>query len=95
MKIYVVMGTTGEYSDEIEWAVKAFRVLGDAEKHILLATQKANEFVAHGGDGVELDMLNRAEIEKINPYDPDMQMCFYINETSYFYYEVELVEEAK
>lgn len=81
MKIYVVFGKTGEYSDRMEWPVKAFkkkekaeRLVSEAEKHakIIEVTRKDEYRVPEG----------------INPLDPKMQMDY--TGTSYYYIEVEL-----
>ena len=42
-EIYVVMGTTGEYSDKTEWPVKAFFDLSKAEDVVVKATARAAE----------------------------------------------------
>jgi hypothetical protein len=44
MIIYVVFGTTGEYSDRREWTVKAFSEEKKAKKLVKDATRRANEF---------------------------------------------------
>lgn len=40
--VYVVMGTTGEYSDRIEWVVIAYDNETKAQQHVTLATQEAH-----------------------------------------------------
>jgi len=42
-KIYVVMGSTGEYSDNREWPVFAFEDEADARAYVELCTARANE----------------------------------------------------
>jgi hypothetical protein len=42
MTIYVVMGSSGEYSDRYEYAVVAYKDNALAEQHVLAATQEAN-----------------------------------------------------
>lgn len=46
MKVHVVMGTTGEYSDRDEWLVRAFVSRRRAEKFALACKVRANEIVA-------------------------------------------------
>ena len=40
---YVVMGSSGEYSDSTTWPVLAFRVEAEAERYALRAKQRADE----------------------------------------------------
>jgi hypothetical protein len=42
-QIYVVMGTTGEYSDRIEWPVHAYFDKEQAEEHVVRADRRAKE----------------------------------------------------
>lgn len=81
MTIWVVMGTTGEYSDRREWPVRAFKRKKEAEELITAATQKAHEIFVVGP-------RYRWKTDD-NPFDPHMEMDY--TGTSYFYYEVELV----
>jgi hypothetical protein len=86
MNIYIVMGTTGEYSDRSEWSVVAFKDKEMAKKHVTLATEQANEIYKTMIDGIyDFDAL------PINPYDPKMKMDY--SGTSYFINETILVED--
>jgi hypothetical protein len=79
--IYVVMGTTGEYSDRTEWPVVAFCQKDTAEKLIEQATKRAKE--------IEATREERYYVERgCNEFDPDMTMDY--TGTYYFLYEVEL-----
>jgi hypothetical protein len=103
-KIYVVFGSTGEWSDKTDWLVKAFK---DEEKARDLVTACAETarciFVQGEKDSDELDdygvphpirFTNKFEdiIIKSGIYslDPDFKMD-YVG-TSYYYREVELEE---
>ncbi len=68
-EIYVVIGTTGEYSDKTEWPVKAFFDLSKAEDVVVKATARAAELDA------KRESRYRAGEEK-NEYDPNMQMDY-------------------
>ena len=55
MKIHVVMGTTGEYSDRIEWPVAAYADEAMARAHVVVASAEARKlYKASQGEGVEL-----------------------------------------
>ena len=82
--VYLVMGTTGEYSDRTEWPVKAYLDKGKAEQHVEQASKKAAEIdVTRGGCWDYPD-------KGVNPFDPNMHMDY--TGTDYFYYEAELEE---
>ena len=81
MKIYVVRGTTGEYSDRSEWSVVAFRTEERARERVLAATARAKE--------IEVTRVSRyAAVKDINEFDLDMEMDY--TGTNYYYNEVEL-----
>jgi hypothetical protein len=81
--IYVVSGSTGEYSDRTEWMVRAF-VSEDAAMNLAVkATARAKE--------LELTRKSRYEgVEGANEHDPVMQMDY--TGTTYRYDPVELDE---
>jgi hypothetical protein len=80
--IYVVMGSTGEYSDKDYWPVKAFLNKELSEKYIAKCSARARE--------IENTRPSRYDLEKgLNKFDPEMRMDY--TGTSYFYYQVELV----
>ncbi len=82
MKIYVVIGYTGEYSDRTEWLVKAFNSEDAAKEHVLSATKRAKE--------IEATREDRYRSPKAaNEFDPLMQMDY--TGTYYNYESVELV----
>lgn len=85
MKIYIVFGGTGEYSDHQTWMVKAFRDEDQAKALVENASWAANAIDAVREN--RYDSPNGA-----NPYDPDMYMDY--TGTSYYIESVELEEVA-
>ena len=77
--IFVVRGSTGEYSDRDEWPVVAFEIEDAAREHVELATQAAKAIEASGRDIAKGD----------NPYDPECDHMGYTGNT-YWYERVEL-----
>jgi hypothetical protein len=84
MDIFIVMGTTGEYSDRSEWPVIAYQDESLANRHVYLATGKANEIY-----GLMIDNINDDDLPE-NPYDPNMKMDY--TGTNYFVYKTYLWE---
>ena len=83
MKIFVVNGTTGEYSDRTEWLVAAYTREEDAWKHV----EKATEYVQ-----AWRSTHTRYETRcPPGPFDPNLQMDY--TGTDYTYFEIELREE--
>ena len=87
-KKYVVIGTTGEYSDRSEWLVKAFNTESEAKVYVVLceAQGRLAELARNKG---EIDTWGDIP-ERYLKYDKAM----YIDYTgvSYYYEEVELEE---
>jgi hypothetical protein len=78
--VFVVVGSTGEYSDHMEWNIAAYITKEEAEQHRDLA----NEF-AKGKE--KLDWREQEKLK--NPYDPDMKIDYtgtryYVNEVKLF-----------
>lgn len=93
MKVHVVMGATGEWSDRIEWPVRAYRSEEAARAEVLRLTNAAMEYVTARGDDIfgandETERLTEAHRAQ---YDPGFS-CDYTG-TSYFIYDVELVDQ--
>lgn len=44
MKIYVVIGQTGEYSDNTQWLVRAYKTEKEAQDFCLMAIKWAEEY---------------------------------------------------
>lgn len=82
--IYVVEGSTGEYSDRAEWPVAAYRNEAEAAQLVLDATQWAMSQHVHE-DNYASSYQVRHTLK--NPFDPAM----YIDYTGvrYRYYPVE------
>lgn len=68
MNIYVVIGTTGEYSDHREWPVAAYFSEKLAQAHVIRATQRANELYAQAGG--YCDKIP----DGANEHDPDTEV---------------------
>lgn len=80
MTVFVVMGTTGEYSDRDEWAVYWFTTEAAAMDYAARARIFANELLARGrydADG------------KLRRSDLDPHFCMDYNGTDYFVVAVE------
>lgn len=90
-KIFVVRGTTGEYSDRMEWISKAFNKEDDAKKFILFAEEKAREILTKAKKD-DYTYWYSEVAEKFFPeflkLDPHFQMDY--NGTHYFYDECTL-----
>jgi hypothetical protein len=84
-KVYVVCGSTGEYSDHAEWLVAAYTNEKDAQRHVLLAAQEA--------DCIKEERGNRytSPREGSNRFDANMRMDY--TGTSYYYDTTELHEK--
>lgn len=87
-KIYIVMGTTGEYSDRTEWPVKAFFNKQKAERLVRLASERAREiFSSLHSDWYNVrKALSQGDIK--NEYDSNFQIDY--TGTLYFLSETEL-----
>ena len=85
IKIYVVMGTCGEYSDRNEWPVVAFTDKHAAEERVALAGKKAAELYASFRHPWQIP-------EGANEFDPYMQHDD-PHKPDYFLYEVDLITE--
>ncbi len=81
--VYVVMGSTGEYSDRTEWPVKAYRNEERAKEHVVNAEREAKKLQARYGIIGEIP-------KDANPYDTDMDMDY--TGANYYYLSVELGE---
>lgn len=81
--VYVVMGTTGEYSDRNEWPVCAFFSQADAQAHV----KKASEWLEqhYDNNSPDFDRWDWGKNNK-NPYDEGMEVDY--TGTSWYVYEV-------
>lgn len=82
--VYVVMGSTGEYSDRGEWPVVAYSVEDDAKAHVERAQARAREIFQkwHGR------AWHWSKEEDPNEHDPDM--CLDYTGTTYYVMPVPL-----
>ena len=83
-KIFVVMGTTGEYSDRSEWPVRAFFTQQQARDWADAAKARMHELA----DGRQLEYSQRERLAKLNQYDPGHMWDY--TDTDWFVYEVPL-----
>ena len=86
MMIYIVQGMTGEYSDSIEWLVKAYRSQYAAEEHARKAMLRAMEI--HKARPTRFHPS-----EGVNEFDPNCAVMYSV--TEYTVLEVELDEDTK
>jgi len=84
IQIYIVMGSTGEYSNRTEWAVGAYQDKAMAEQHADLAKIEAH--------AIEKARGNRHDsiCKGANVYDPKMEM--YSTGTDYYVVDVDLLD---
>ena len=91
MKIWIVSGTTGEYSSRSEWVVCAYTAEADAAAHVAKASQYAEAWHAFT-QTPEFERMDwhsgRKLMRSSNPMDPSFS-CDYTG-TTYEIQEVEL-----
>jgi hypothetical protein len=87
-QIYIVRGTTGEYSDRSEWLVAAYTDEVTAQEHVILAQKRANE-IKVAQDNTDYF----TEFDKTNIYDPNGDIDNYTG-TRYFVVPVILYEKG-
>ena len=85
-KIFVVQGSTGEYSDRTEWNVAAYAAKEMAERHVLLVQQWLADEIK-GRDYWSMNWDEREALTQRNPYDS--HMSFDYSGTSYWVAEVD------
>ena len=93
MKIWIVEGSTGEYSDRTEWAVCAYKSEGNAQAKVLELEALISSFTGRKQDGPDewLDRDKRAECMREHPHgDPHYQEDY--TGTAYTCYPVELID---
>lgn len=92
--IYIVMGSTGEYSDRREWAVKAYFDQDKAVRHADEAAEIAHKLMKTDKKTVDAyiwaSSLERSAMNPPNPLDPDMYMDY--TGTDYYVIAVELAD---
>lgn len=88
-KVFVVMGSTGEYSDRREWGVRAFFEQPAAEDFAFKATARALE-IKQSEWFSQRHFYPRPEMPK-SQFDPDLTDMDYTG-ADYFVVEVPLAE---
>ena len=87
-KIFVVFGTTGEYSDRTEWLVDARHTNEAAKARVFFLEDKMRALGAVGSEYFK--MRGDAALEAMKEFDPHFSMDY--TGTSYYYSSVELKE---
>jgi len=85
-KIWMVGGTTGEYSDRVEWVVDAWRSESEAQARVRFLDDKMRE-IGLGAYIDDYDTLGRAELA-MRAFDPAFS-CDYTG-SHYYICEMEL-----
>jgi hypothetical protein len=89
--MFIVIGTTGEYSDRTEWYVAAYWEESKAKEHALKAKQRTARIVSVFGDEYNAKKARReGDPGAENPFDPCWE-CDYTG-TDYCVVEVPLLE---
>lgn len=89
-RIWIVMGSTGEYSDRREWPVIAFTSEDAAKERIAALDVRMQQIPQEWRDD---RWEHEVKIkEHMAPLDPNFSMDY--TGTSYFFYEVEVVRPA-
>jgi len=70
MRIFVVQGSTGEYSDRTDWVVCAYKSEAAAKEHVMKAEKRAKEIFA-----VSQGHIWQPE-PSLNEFDPGMIMDY-------------------
>lgn len=95
MQIWIVEGSSGEYSDHREWPLKAFRDEKAAQRLVIEAQARANEIQALRDSDYEtwwtLDETEPKPPRVVNEFDPRMELNY--TGVHYTCYPIELVEE--
>ena len=92
MKIYVVIGTCGEYSDRSEWVVCAYSNQKLAANRILKASQRSKEIHKAVNDHESVSWYEES-IHGKNEFDEKFRADSWNEETKYYLVECELLEE--
>lgn len=88
MRIYVVMGRCGEYSDHMEWMIVAYTLKSVAQAHVIKATERMYELYADPTKAAYAGASYPSVEEGDNAWDPNMSTGY--TGTSYYIEEVEL-----
>jgi hypothetical protein len=91
-KIYVVMGSTGEYSDGREWMVAAYTDEEKAKTHVELANARVRELGISFDDDSVLWQDRDKFAEAMKPLDDQCQVDY--TGTGYHLVDVDLLDEV-
>ena len=92
MKIYIVIGTVGSYSDREEWPVLAFSDPAQARTWADLAQEKAASItkqISKLKRGSKDSYERKEELLRTNEFDPDMKDSMWDDDSDYWLMEVE------
>ena len=92
MKIYLVTGEMGEYSDRMEWLVCAYASRELAEKHMRAANAWIEDTKSKYDDWFDFRNAVR-EKETSSPYDPGLEDVYSLDGVEYCVSGVELRDE--
>lgn len=90
MKIYIVYGETGEYSDRRDWPVLAYTDEALAEAHVLMCEEWLRVQRCHYGSSPVLDYTERDAL--VNPHDVSGAFSVDYTGTRYFVVNVECAQ---
>lgn len=90
MTIYIVEGSTGEYSDHTEWPVRAYRTEAAAKEMVELCSAEYRR-IAIEMKRLGLDYYDNLPESCIHKYDDRMRMDY--NGVNYQCYPVELEDK--
>lgn len=91
MKVYIVMGETGEYSDRNEWPVVAYTDEVDAKAHVMRCDAWLLQNSVHANsDTVAYDYTSSGKA-LINPHDPGFHFDY--TGTRYYVIGVQVAEK--
>lgn len=104
MKVYTVFGEEGEYSGRTTWAIASYFDEELARRHVVLATEKANEIyglynnlykrsLREGGGLSPEEIKESRRLERSNPYDPEGQT--WLDKVTYYYETTEVLDTLK
>lgn len=89
--VYIVMGSSGSYSEQSEWPVMAYSKASDAQTHVDQAQSRGLEIteeiyaVEERGKGF---YARKEELLRTNEFDPDMEGTIFEDESGYYLLEV-------
>jgi len=91
-KIYIVEGSTGEYSDRTEWVVEAYFNKDSAQAKINILSRIYNEFIAlNGGTNFKYFESGKRIFEHMKEHDANFQHDY--TGTAWYLIETDLVDD--